>query len=446
MMRFFREIYLNKSVFIILGICIVFFSFGLLYDVFFLMGKILILALFIVAIVEIILLWNVKNPVQLSRKLPVRLSNGDENFVEISIHNLLNMNLIANIIEELPVQLQLRNWQKTINLPSQKQTDYSYKILPKTRGIYLWENCILLIQLVKYSLVSRKITFELHQETACYPSFEQFKKIPLKATVNNFKENNSENFVRKIGQSLEFEQIKEYSQEDDYRHINWKASAKSGKLMLNQYQEERSQDIYAVIDLGRTMKMAFNQQTLLDYAVNAGLALSKAVISMNDKAGIIGLAHNNCQFLPAKKDIKQFGKINDFLYNIRTDFLEANYEFLYKFARVNLRQRSLLVIFKNFDSVNALNRELPYLKAIAKYHLVLMIFFENSEIAKLVEEKAVDLLGIYEKTIGQNMLNQNRLIAKELQMNGIQSICVEPEKLSLATINKFVEIKKRQIL
>ncbi len=445
-MRFFREIYLNKSAFILWGTCILLFSFGLLNNLFFVLGKIVFFTIFVVILIEVIILWIENKPIQLNRKLPLRLSNGDSNSIQFSINNSLNMNLIANIIEELPEQFQIRNWQKTIDLPAQKHTEYSYQISPKTRGIYLWQNCILLIRLFKYSLVSRKIIFEMHQETACYPSFEQFKKIPLKATVNNFKENNSENFVRKIGQSLEFEQIKDYSPEDDYRHINWKASAKSGKLMLNQYQEERSQDIYAVIDLGRTMKMAFNKQTLLDYAINASLALSKAVISMNDKAGIIGLAHNSCQFLPAKKDIKQFGKINEFLYNIRTEYLEANYEFLYKFARVNLRQRSLLVIFKNFDSINSLNREMPYLKAISKYHLVLVIFFENSEISKIVAEKAVNLIEIYQKTIGQNMLNQNRLIAKELQMNGIQSICIEPEKLSLTTINKFVEIKKRQIL
>jgi uncharacterized protein (DUF58 family) len=445
-MNFLKSVYLNKSVFLIMGISMILFSFGLLSDVFFVAGKLLLLALAVGVFFEIILLWQVKEPILFERKLPLRLSNGDKNWVQFDIFNRLSINIFATIYEDFPEQLQLRNWQKTVELKAKMPANYSYDIKPKLRGAYIWQNSVVLIRKFNYSLVSRKIIFAANQEVACYPSFEQFNKIPLKAVVNNFKENNSENYIRKIGQSLEFEQIKEYSSEDDYRHINWKASAKSGKLMLNQYQDERSQNIYAVIDMGRTMKLAFDQQTLLDYAINASLALSKAIIAMNDKAGIIGLVHDKVHFLQAKKDIKQFGKINDFLFNLNTDFLEANYELLYKYLRVNIQQRSLLIIFKNFDSVNALNREMPYLKAISKFHLVLVVFFENTEINKMVEAKAHDLRGIYEKTIAQNMLIQNRLIAKELHLNGIQSLCIEPSKLNLAVINKFVEIKKRQIL
>lgn len=205
--------------------------------------------------------------------------------------------------------------------------------------------------------MARRESFYFKEIIACYPSFEQFKKIPISAIVNNVQ--NSEKVVQRIGQSLEFEQIKEYSRGDDYRHLNWKASAKRGIMMVNQYQDERSQDIYCAIDLGRTMKMPFGGQTLLDYAINGTLALSKAIITMSDKAGLVGFSYDNCDYLPAKKDLKQFGKINDFLYNLKTKFKESDFERLYKFARINIRQRSLLVIFTNFDSVNAMHRNLP---------------------------------------------------------------------------------------
>jgi uncharacterized protein (DUF58 family) len=445
-MSFFKSIYLNKIVFILLGISLVLFSFGLIGNVFFMAGKILLAIIFIVCLVETIILFRKRNIAEASRKLPIRLSNGDENWITITLQNNLSIALWATLIEDLPAQLQIRIWEKTIEIKGKAATEFQYDITPKTRGIYRWQSLHILYKIHPFGLISRKVSYDLAQETACYPSFDQFKKIPLKAAVSNFKESNSEHFVRKIGQSLEFEQIKEYSREDDYRHINWKASAKSGQLMLNQYQEERSQDIYCVLDMGRAMKMPFNQQSLLDYAVNASLALSKAVISMNDKAGILGLSHNRCDFLQAEKDMKQFGKINDFLYNISTEFLEADYELLYKFVRVNIRQRSLLVIFTNFDSVNSLMRQLTYLKALSKYHLVLVIFFENTEIAKSVKLKADNLKDIYTHTIGQNMLNQNRLISKELTKHGIQSIMIQPQNLNLPIINKFIEIKKRALI
>ncbi len=445
-MMFFKTFYLNKIAFILFGICIVLFGFGLLINGFFILGKALFALIWLVIFIETLILFLGKSRIDITRKPPMRLSNGDSNLVHLTIKNGYKFYIFATLIEGLPEQLQIRIWQKQVKLKPQAYTEYQYNISPKTRGIYHWKSLNILYKLLPYSLVARKGTFYLEQEVACYPSFDQFKKIPLKATVSNFKENNSEHFVRKIGQSLEFEQIKEYTREDDYRHINWKASAKSGQLMLNQYQEERSQDIYSIIDMGRAMKMPFNQQTLLDYAVNASLALSKAVISMNDKAGILGLSHNKCNFLQAKKDMKQFGKINDFLYNIESEFLEANYELLYKFVRVNIRQRSLLVVFTNFDSVNSLNRQIPYLKAISKYHLVLVIFFENTEIAKAVKVKATNLKDIYTNTIGQNMLFQNRLISKELHKYGIQSLIIQPQNLNLAVINKFIEIKRSALI
>ena len=445
MKHFLKSFYLTKTAFATLGLCIGLFSFGLLNDIFFLLGKILFFMLWIFVIVEIFALYGKQNPLRIERKLSVRLSNGDTNFVSLKIINSFNFNLYATIIEDLPEQFQIRQWEKSTEVIKNAVTEFKYSVEPKVRGIYLWQNCYILYKIYPYSLVSRREIFEFHQEVACYPSFEQFNKIPVKAIVSNFHES-SQNSIRKIGQSLEFEQIKEYSSEDDYRHINWKASAKRGQLMLNQYQDERSQDIYCVLDLGRSMKMPFHQQTLLDYAINASLALSKAVITMQDKAGVLGLSHHKCEFLSAKKDFKQFGKINDMLYNLQTEFLEAHYELLYKFVRVNIKQRSLLVIFTNFDSVNSLHRQMPYLKALAKYHLLLVVFFENTEVVNMVKEQATDLKDIYTKTIGQSILSQNRLIVKELHKFGIQSLLIQPEKLSLEVINKFVQIKKKQLI
>ena len=445
MKHFLKSFYLTKITFAILGLCIGLFSFGLLNDIFFMLGKILFFMLWIFVIVEIFTLYSKQNPLRIERKLPVRLSNGDMNFVSFKITNSFNFNLYATIIEDLPEQFQIRQWEKSTEVIKNAVTEFKYSVEPKVRGVYLWQNCYILYKIYPHSLVSKREIFEFHQEVACYPSFEQFNKIPVKAIVSNFHES-SQNSIRKIGQSLEFEQIKEYSSEDDYRHINWKASAKRGQLMLNQYQDERSQDIYCVLDLGRSMKMPFHQQTLLDYAINASLALSKAVITMQDKAGIVGLSHNKCEFISAKKDFKQFGKINDMLYNLQTEFLEANYELLYKFVRVNIKQRSLLVIFTNFDSVNSLHRQMPYLKALAKYHLLLVVFFENTEAVNMVKEQATDLKDIYTKTIGQSILSQNRLIVKELHKFGIQSLLIQPEKLSLEVINKFVQIKKKQLI
>ncbi|GAB3510717.1 DUF58 domain-containing protein [Emticicia fontis] len=444
-MNFFKSFYLTPRTFIVLGICIALFCIGLVLNLSFVIGQLLLFLLILAIIVETILLYSKSQLINSRRILPNRLSNGDQNPIELQIKNNSAMNLALTIYEDLPDLLQLRIWKIVVKLEKATTQTFIYEVRPTLRGIYTWQHTNILCSTNSLGLVARKMTFEEMVSVNCYPSFEQFKKLPLNALVNSFSETSTTN-IRKIGQSLEFEQIKDYVNGDNYRHINWKASAKQGRLMLNQYQAERSQDIYMVLDMGRSMKMPFNQQTLLDYAINGSIALTRSILDVKDKAGLVTFSSKNCTYLPARSEYKQFGTINDMLYNLTTDFLESDFERLYKFVRFKIRQRSLLIIFTNFDSINSLKRNLKYLKAIAQYHLVLVVFFENSEIVEFVNQPATHLRDIYSNTIGKHFLSQNQLILKELLKAGIQGLLTQPHLLSIETINKYIQIKRKQMI
>lgn len=444
-MNFFKSFYLTPRTFIVLGICIALFCIGLVLNLSFLLGQLLLFLLFLAVLVETILLYSKSQLINSRRTLPNRLSNGDINQIELQIRNYSIMDLALTIYEDLPDLLQIRIWKIDLMLKKSANQKLTYEVRPTQRGIYTWQDTNILCSVSFLGFVSRKITFEDFSSISCYPSFEQFKKLPITALVNNFSET-STTHIRKIGQSLEFEQIKDYVSGDNYRHINWKASAKQGRLMLNQYQAERSQDIYMVLDMGRSMKMPFKQETLLDYAINGSIALTKSILDVKDKAGLITFSSKNCSYLPARSEYKQFSVINDTLYNLTTDFLESDFERLYKFVRFKIRQRSLLIIFTNFDSINSLKRNLAYLKAIAQYHLVLVVFFENSEIVEFVNQPAQNLRDIYSNTIGKHFLSQNQLILKELLKSGIQGLITQPHLLSIEVINKYIQIKRKQMI
>ncbi len=444
-MNFFQSFYLTSRTFMVLGICIALFSVGLVFTPAFVLGQLLLWLLMIAVLAETIMLYSKPQLITSNRILPNRLSNGDENQIELQLKNYVNSPLNLTIYEDLPDLLQLRTWKLKLSLNKLAQHKAIYKVRPTQRGIYTWEHTHVLCSISFLAFTARKMKFEGLSSVSCYPSFEQFKKLPIHALTSSYAETNTTH-IRKIGQSLEFEQIKDYISGDNYRHINWKASAKQGRLMLNQYQAERSQDIYMVIDMGRSMKMPFKQQTLLDYAINGTIALTKSILDVKDKAGLITFSSKNCSYLPARSEYKQFGIVNDQLFNLTTDFLESDFERLYKFVRVKVRQRSLLIIFTNFDSINSLKRNLQYLKAIAKYHLVLVVFFENTEIVELVSEPAGNLRDIYTKTIGKHFLTQNHLILKELVKAGIQGLITQPHLLSISAINKYIQIKKKQMI
>ncbi|MFZ1858378.1 MAG: DUF58 domain-containing protein, partial [Chitinophagaceae bacterium] len=249
--------------------------------------------------------------------------------------------------------------------------------------------------------------------------------------------------IRRIGHSMEFEQIKEYVRGDDYRTINWKATARKDGLMVNNYTDERSQQIYCLINKGRVMKMPFGGMTLLDYAINAALVLSNVALVKQDKAGLITFEKNLDTFLLADKKPTQMNQILETLYRQKTDFLESDFEKLFSVIRNRITNRSLLMLFTNFESLESLQREMPALKKIAHYHLLLIVFFENTELKSVVEKNATSLEDIYIKTIAEKFAYEKRLMVKELHKNGIPSILTTPENLTVNTINKYLELKTR---
>jgi uncharacterized protein (DUF58 family) len=250
--------------------------------------------------------------------------------------------------------------------------------------------------------------------------------------------------IRRIGHSLEFDQVKSYVQGDDYRTVNWKATARKGELMVNSFTDEKAQHVYCVIDKSRIMKMPFEGLSLLDYAINASLVLSNVALLKEDKAGLITIAEKTGSIVPADRKPAQLGKIMSVLYKEKTRYLETNMETLYTSIRSVLKQRSLLVFFTNFESMSALNRQLPFLKRIAKFHLLLIVFFENTELKSLTEEEVKDVEGIYIKTIASKFAYEKKLVVKELAKHGILSILTPPEKLTINVINRYLSIKAQQ--
>jgi uncharacterized protein (DUF58 family) len=278
-----------------------------------------------------------------------------------------------------------------------------------------------------------------------YPSYMQLRKYDLMAFSNNLFQYGLKK-IRRIGHTMEFEQIKEYVQGDDLRTINWKATAKKNQLMVNQYQDEKSQNVYMVIDKGRVMKMPFNGLSLLDYAINATLVLSNVILKKQDKAGMFAFSKKVENRVVAEKRQSQMQLIMENLYNVKTDFFESDFSRLYVDVKKHVNQRSLIMLYTNFETLDGLHRQLPYLKGIAKNHLLVIVFFNNTELNDLIHKNASNVQEIYDKVIAEKFAFEKRLIVNELRKYGIYSVLTQPENLTLDTINKYLEIKARGIL
>jgi len=433
--------FLNRIAYYIAGVAAAAYVLSYFLPFLFLVGHIILVLLAISIFVDMILLYGKSKGIRSKRITAERFSNGDQNKVLLHIDNDYSFPVMLSVIDELPVQFQERNWMRKLKIDAGNNSEIEYSLRPVQRGEYVFGN----VNIYVYSplaIVKRRYIIEEEQLVKVYPSYMQMRRYQLLAVSNRLQEAGVKR-IRRLGHSMEFEQIKEYVRGDDYRTINWKATARKSDLMVNNFTDERSQQIYCVINKGRIMKMPFDGMTLLDYAINASLVLSNVALVKHDKAGLITFAENVDSFLPADKKPTQMNLLQEMLYRQQTLFLEPDFEKLYSVIRGRITQRSLLVLFTNFESVYSLEREMASLKRIAKYHLLLVVFFENTELKTLTENKVSTIEDIYIKTIADKFVYEKRLMIKELHKNGIASILTTPENLTVNAINKYLELKTR---
>ncbi|GAA4239578.1 DUF58 domain-containing protein [Postechiella marina] len=400
----------------------------------------LILLLFL----DILIIFIGKNKIEASRILPDKFSNGDKNLIELNISNNSPILIKLEIIDEIPEQFQVRDFKINDSIASRKTKNTTYYLKPTQRGEYYFGSLNIYASSV-LNIVAKRYKFADGAMVPTYPSFKQLKKFELLNINKNSLEYGLKK-VRRLGHSMEFEQIKDYVLGDDLRTINWKATAKRNQLMVNQFQDEKSQPVYSIIDKGRIMKMPFNGLSLLDYAINATLVISNVVLKKHDKAGMLSFSKRIENVVIAERRSSQMQMILESLYNVKTDFFESDFSRLYGNIKRHITHRSLILMYTNFETLDGLNRQLPYLKAIAKSHLLVVIFFKNTELDLLINNKAETVQDVYDKIIAEKFTFEKRLIVNELKKYGIYSILTTPENLTIDTINKYLEIKSRGLL
>ncbi|HEY4060929.1 MAG TPA: DUF58 domain-containing protein [Puia sp.] len=440
--RFYKSLFFARRLYwlfvsiIFLFVC----SFGISF--LFPVAQLLLLFLALATALDYLVLFARKDPVAVRRDLPDRFSNGDPNPVKLVVKNQYPFPVSLRIIDELPDQFQERNFSLTAALTPGESTELAYTLRPKERGEYHFHAINVFIR-SPFGLLIRRKTLKADKMVRVLPSYHPLRQFELLAW-SSYRAEAGNKRIRKLGHSLEFEQIKEYVTGDDLRSINWKATArKGGQLMVNNFTDEKSQQVYCLIDKGRVMKMPFDGMSLLDYAINATLILSRVALIKQDKAGLLTFADQIGTFLPAGRKAMQMSNILEILYNQQTRYLETDYEKVYALVRTRITQRSLIVLFTNFESLTGLQRQMPYIRAIARNHLLLVVFFENTGLQQIRQEGAQDVEEVYVKTIADKFAYEKRLIVKELNQHGISTILTAPENLTVQTINKYLEIKAR---
>ena len=389
-------------------------------------------------------------PVFGRRVLGDKLANGSENDISIYLENRYRFPVQTETIDEIPHQFQRRDVLFRAGIGAGQTQIIHYQLRPVKRGEYAF-GALNIYAASPLGLVRRRFRYEAGHTVPVYPSFLQMRQYELLAIHNRLTEVGVKR-IRRVGHSMEFEQIRPYVPGDDPRTINWKATARragtggADTLVVNHFQDERSQQIYCLIDKGRVMRMPFDGLSLLDYAINATLVVSNIALLKHDKAGLITFSNRPGAMLAADRRPGHLLKLLEILYRQKTKYLETDFELLYATVRAKVKQRSLLMLFTNFETLHGMQRQLPYLRRLSKDHLLLVVFFENTELREFLDAPAMTTEEVYNQTIAEKFAQEKRQIVLELQRYGIYSLLTAPQNLTVNTINKYLEFKARGLI
>lgn len=436
--------FLTKRFLIALTALLSLTALGMLWPIFYKIGVAGISLFLLASLKDLLSLYGKAVDVICEREMQSRFSNGDPNPITLHLRSSFKRPVKVKIIDEVPVEFQERNFSLNAQLVPSETVQVRYELTPKRRGSYDMGNIHLYVSSL-WGLLERRFTVVQPASFKVYPSFMMIRNMEILSVENKAKVCGIKQ-VRRIGSSTEFDQIKEYVAGDDYRTINWKASARKHQLMSNLYTDEQSQQIFNVIDKGRGMQHTFHKMSLLDYAINASLALSYLAIQHSDHAGLISFEQNVDTYVPASSKSNQLELLMHFLHKESTTYIQSDYSVLYEHIHRKVNKRSLFVIYTTFDTNISMERQLPYLRKLAASHVVLVVFFQDDEMSKLVDKKPNSTEDYFIHVSAANIEFEKRMIVKNLRRYGIRSILTRPENLTVDVINKYLDLKAQRVI
>lgn len=432
--------FLTKRFFYVAVALIVLFALGYPIPFLFNVARVLMVVWGVLLLIDFGMLYCVKaQEMRAERHCRDRFSNGDSNDVEIMLQSPYGFRTRVEVIDEMPIDFQMRDFVLQDHLQAKEDRRLTYALTPHHRGCYHFDR-IRIYFASPIGMLFRRYTRGVAQEVKVYPSFARLSLYSL--MCNHRLDEYGIKRIRQVGADTDFEQIKDYIPGDEYRHINWKASARTHQLKVNVYQQDRSMPIYSIVDKGRMMQQSAFGNTYLELAINAALALSYVALKKDDQAGLVTLSTSVDAFVGARKNGPQMQLLMESLYGQQTHFAESDYSALSAHFTQRVTKRCLAVLFANFATLNALDRELPYLMQIARRHQLLVVLFRDREMEAFVARQPKDTEDYYQQLAVEKYYREKRLIINKLRQNNILTLYTLPENLSVGIINKYLEYRR----
>ena len=381
------------------------------------------------------------NDLEVERINDTKLSLGAENLITVLITNRSQRKLTFLLRDEYPYQF---NADATIikgEVGAYDLHEARYHVKPLQRGDYTFGDVN-----IRYPSLLRTFTRQARYPTSAsvkvYPNVLDVRKYDIMARKGLLFEIGLR-AARIFGTGTEFERLREYNTDDEFRRINWKATARRGKPIAAEYETERSQYIVSVIDTGRLMRPPIGDLAKLDYAINTSLLLTYVATLKGDHTGLLTFADDVRTYLSPKSGKGQFYRMLEALYNVHFEPVEADYAKALAYLSLKNKRRSLIIVFTDLVTLDAAKPLIANMARLAQRHLPLCVVVSDPNITNLAHIETDNSGAVYKRAVAEMLLDERQVVLDTLNRNGVLTLDVPADKLSVSVINKYLELKGR---
>lgn len=382
--------------------------------------------------------------ISIRRKMARVASLGNEHEVEFEIDNGGSRTLHMNLAEDSPENLTISPEFHTVRLQAGKRTTVNHAITPHRRGAFELERAYGDVFSI-FGFWRRQFKFDCQSTLHVYPDIKQIGKYALLARTNRLSQIGVRR-TRRAGQDNDFERLRDYLQDDNYKHIDWRSSARRQKLTVKQFQTDQSQRVIFMLDCGRMMTNEYDRLSLLDYALNSVLMLSYVALDQGDSVGMICFSDHIHTYVPPAGGRRQMNRILHAGFNQFPSLVQSRFDEAFLYLSQHCRRRSLVVLISNvIDQVNA-DQVQNYMRNLIGCHLPLLVLLRDHRIFEAADNPAPDPAVLYRSAAASQLLVWRDQVIRQMKAAGGLSLDVFPEEMTTPLVNQYLEVKARHLL
>ncbi len=407
-------------------------------------GIFLAAAILLTAVAEYLLIPKAES-LQAVRIYPKKFSFGSDHAIRLEIQNYSGHKLEIQVLDEPPAEFGLRDVKFETALPDREKDIFAYTVCPRQRGVFQFGRLHIVVGFSYPGLARKHHAYLQPAEIKVYPGYNALRQSDL-ITLRGKLQTSGVRTVRQIGIGTDYESLREYSPDDEYRRINWKATARLNRMMTTNYQIEKSQNVIVMMDAGRLMGATSLGMSKLDHAVNAAMLLSNQVIKNGDLAGLMIFSNAIHSYLPPKRSKTRLGQIADQLSVVKSDFHESDYFAAFEFIKTKCHRRSLIVLFSEIIDDHSSAMLIGGILRLYPKHLCLCVLMKDRLMEQSVNIRVNRPKDAYRKAVAAEWLAERDDAIAGLKSKGVLVVDTLPEQLTADLMNAYLKVKMRSMI